>query len=78
LNQDLIQSYLPFCTPLVDPIIVHFKRRASKKVVYTTAHGPWWTGIECISAGLTVDWLIKWEKEEELRSRGKRLEPVDI
>jgi hypothetical protein len=23
-----------------------------------------------------IDWLIKWEKEEELKSRGKRLEPV--
>ena len=24
-----------------------------------------------------IDWLIKWEKEEELKSRGKRLEPVN-
>jgi hypothetical protein len=25
-----------------------------------------------------IDWLMKWEKEEELRSRGKRLEPVTL
>ena len=24
-----------------------------------------------------IDWLIKWEKEEELKSRGKHLEPVN-
>lgn len=24
-----------------------------------------------------IDWLIKWEKEEELKSRGERLEPVN-
>ena len=24
-----------------------------------------------------IDWLIKWEKEEELKSRGKRLEPLN-